>query len=155
MGRRKGGTNTYHSTEEKLSLVKRNLEGETLTSLEKETRICVSQIYKWIKRKGIPNRYEVQHKELDYYVADIHSHYPSQGYRTIVDTLLNMYGWIVSDVSVWKSMKRLGIRGYVRKRRNPDVNGFEHNRFSNELRREFHAKKTYAKDCNGCYLHKA
>ena len=50
MGRRKGGTNTYHSAEEKLSLVKRNLEGETLTSLEKETGICVSQIYKWTKQ---------------------------------------------------------------------------------------------------------
>ena len=63
------------------------------------------------------NRYELQHKELDYYVADIHSHYPSQGYRTIADTLLNMYGWLVTDVSVWKSMKRLGITGYVRKQK--------------------------------------
>ena len=68
-----------------------------------------SGYYRWLKRKGTLNRYEKQHKELDYYVADIHSHYPSQGYRTIADTLLNMYGWVVSDISVWKSMKRLEI----------------------------------------------
>mgnify|MGYP006974612771 CR=1 FL=1 len=73
-----------------------------------------------MKRKGTLNRYELQQKELDYYVADIHSHFPSQGYRAIADTLLNMYGWIVSDISVWKAMKRLGISGYVRKQKNPE-----------------------------------
>jgi len=50
MGRPKGGTNTYHSKEEKLELVKRNLSGETLTSLEKETGIYNAQIYKWTKQ---------------------------------------------------------------------------------------------------------
>ena len=48
-----------------------------------------SGYYKWLKRKGALNRYEIQQQELDYYVADIHSHYPTQGYRTIADTLLN------------------------------------------------------------------
>ena len=38
-----------------------------------------SGYYKWLKRKGTPNRYEVQHKELDYYVADIHSHFHRKG----------------------------------------------------------------------------
>ena len=50
MGRPKGGTNTSHSKEEKLALVLRNLEGETLLSLERETSICSSQIYKWTKQ---------------------------------------------------------------------------------------------------------
>ena len=50
MGRPKGGTNTSHSKEEKLALVLRNLEGETLLSLERETSICRSQIYKWTKQ---------------------------------------------------------------------------------------------------------
>ena len=50
MGRPKGGTNTVHSKEEKLALVKRNLAGETLHSLERETGICNSQIYKWTKQ---------------------------------------------------------------------------------------------------------
>ena len=47
MGRPRGGTNKSHSKEEKLALVKRNLNGETLTSLERESGICNSQIYKW------------------------------------------------------------------------------------------------------------
>ena len=50
MGRPKGGTNKSHSKEEKLALVKRNLAGETLTSLEGETGISNSQIYKWTKQ---------------------------------------------------------------------------------------------------------
>ncbi len=50
MGRPKGGTNTSHSKEEKLSLVLRNLDGETARSLEKETGICNSQIHKWTKQ---------------------------------------------------------------------------------------------------------
>ena len=50
MGRPKGGTNTYHSKEEKLALVLRNLAGETLMSLERETGIYHAQIYKWTKQ---------------------------------------------------------------------------------------------------------
>ncbi len=76
---------------------------------------------------------------------DIHSHYPSQGYRTIADTLLNTYGWKVSDLSVWKSMKRLNITGYVRKSANPVVPGAEHNRYANILNRQFYADKPMQK----------
>lgn len=50
MGRPKGGTNTYHSKEEKLTLVKRNLAGETLRGLERETGIYNAQIHKWTKQ---------------------------------------------------------------------------------------------------------
>ena len=93
------------------------------------------------------NRYEQQHKELDYYVADVHSHYPSQGYRSIADTLLNEYGWVVSDISVYKSMKRLGISGFVRKAKNSeqDGSGNEHDRFPNVLNRDFHSDKPMQK----------
>ncbi|MBQ8474434.1 MAG: helix-turn-helix domain-containing protein [Clostridia bacterium] len=50
MGRPKGGTNKNHSKEENLALVKRNLSGETLRSIERETGISNSQIYQWTKR---------------------------------------------------------------------------------------------------------
>ena len=50
MGRPKGGRNRNHTKEEKLALVKRNLNGETLRQLERETGICNSQIYNWTKR---------------------------------------------------------------------------------------------------------
>ena len=104
-----------------------------------------SGYYKWLKRKGTSNRYERQQQELDYYVADVHSHYPSQGYRSIADTLLNQYGWAVSDASVLKSMQRLGIKGYVRKQKSPTPIGAEHNRFSNVLNRDFYSDKPMQK----------
>ncbi len=50
MGRPKGGTNTNHSKEEKLSLVLRNLAGESLMSLQRETGIYNAQIHKWTKQ---------------------------------------------------------------------------------------------------------
>ena len=50
MGRPKGGRNTAHSKEEKLSLVKRNLAGEQASELERETGIYHSQIHKWTKQ---------------------------------------------------------------------------------------------------------
>lgn len=50
MGRPKGGTNATHSKEEKLELVKRNLAGETLHALERETGIYNAQIYRWTKQ---------------------------------------------------------------------------------------------------------
>lgn len=50
MGRPKGGTNKNHSKEEKLKLVLRNLDGETLRSLERETGIYNAQIHKWTKQ---------------------------------------------------------------------------------------------------------
>ena len=50
MGRPKGGKNTIRSKEEKLALVKRNLEGETTKALERETGIYHAQIHEWTKR---------------------------------------------------------------------------------------------------------
>ena len=50
MGRPKGGTNKSHSKYEKLALVKRNLEGETLTSIERATGVNGSLIYQWTKQ---------------------------------------------------------------------------------------------------------
>lgn len=50
MGRPKGGKNKSHSKGEKLELVKRNLAGESLKSLERETGIYNAQIHKWTKQ---------------------------------------------------------------------------------------------------------
>ena len=50
MGRPKGGANKHHSKEEKLALVKRNIAGETLVDLERETGIYNAQIHKWTKQ---------------------------------------------------------------------------------------------------------
>lgn len=50
MGRPKGGKNRSHSKAEKLSLVKRNMKGEGITSLARESGIDKSQIHKWTKQ---------------------------------------------------------------------------------------------------------
>ncbi len=50
MGRPKGGKNKSHSKAEKLELVKRNLCGESLRDIERETGIANSLIYQWTKR---------------------------------------------------------------------------------------------------------
>ena len=62
MRRPKGGKNSHHSKEEKLSLVRRVLEGETLRSLERKSAVryshkqCVGILYKVLKKvKGKTN----------------------------------------------------------------------------------------------------
>ena len=55
------------------------------------------------------NRYEVSRSILDTYVQDIHLHHPMSGYRSIRDFLALEFGWVVSDPSVWRSMRRLNI----------------------------------------------
>ena len=82
---------------------------------------------------------------IETFLARKHFDYPSQGYRSIADTLLNQYGWTVSDVSVYKAMRRLGIKGFVRKPKYPSFGGAEHNRFSNVLNRDFRSAKPMQK----------
>ena len=68
-----------------------------------------SGYYKWLKRAGQINQYDKTHQILDSYVLDIHSHHPMMGYRQIRDKLCLEFGWVVSEPTVWKSMKRLEI----------------------------------------------
>ena len=120
--------------------VERDSKDHSIKELCDVYEVSRSGYYKWLKRKGMLNSYEKKQKELDYYVSDVHSHYPSQGYRAIADTLLNEYGWVVTDVSVWKSMKRLGIHGYIRRTKKDDEgSGEEHDRYPNVLNRNFHS----------------
>ena len=101
-----------------------------------------SGYYKWLKRAGQLNRYEKTHKILDSYVLDIHSHHPMMGYRQIRDKLYLEFGWIVSDPTVWKSMKRLRIHGYTRRRKATATGtNLEHIRYANVLNRKFKAEK--------------
>ena len=99
-----------------------------------------SGYYKWLNRRGKLNRYEKTHEILDRCVMDIHAHHPLMGYRSVRDMLKNDFGWLVSDPTVWKSMKRLNIKGYVRQAKNTaSTNGSEHEQYPNILRRDFRA----------------
>jgi putative transposase len=99
-----------------------------------------SGYYKWLQRCGNVNRYELSQQILDTYVSDIHAHNPMMGYRSIRDSLALQFGWLVSDPSVWKSMKRLKVHGYTRRGKKPSVgSGMEHMRYPNLLQRNFKA----------------
>lgn len=104
-----------------------------------------SGYYKWLKRLGYTNRYENAHQVLDKLVSDIHAHYPMMGYRQIRDKLCLEFGLVVSDPSVWKSMKRLDIRGYTRYRKSFTKSGMEHTCYRNVLNREFKAERPLEK----------
>ena len=105
-----------------------------------------SGYYKWLKRADQLNRYDKTHKILDSYVQDIHSHHPMMGYRQIRDKLCLEFGWLVSDPTVWKAMKRLGIHGYTRRRKSPvAMSGMEHVRYGNILNRNFRAERPLEK----------
>ena len=105
-----------------------------------------SGYYKWLARAGVLNCYERTQQRMDAYVADIHAHYPMMGYRQIRDTLEWRFDWKLSDPTVWRSMKRLGIHGYIRKRKPPtSYGGMEHTRYANILNRNFKADKPLQK----------
>ena len=56
------------------------------------------------------------------------------------------FGWIVSDPTVWKSMKRLRIHGYTRRRKATATGtNLEHIRYANVLNRKFKAEKPMQK----------
>lgn len=67
------------------------------------------------------------------------------GCRQVIDKLCLEYGWIVSDPTVWKSMKRLGIQGYTCRRKVPTATDLEHTRYANVLDRKFKADKPLQK----------
>lgn len=97
-----------------------------------------SGYYKWLKRGIQPNRYERAQHIVDSCVADIHAHNPDMGYRQVRDTLELEFGLKLCDPTVWRSMKRLCIHGYTRKRKLPTTcGGMEHTRYSNVLARNF------------------
>ena len=99
-----------------------------------------SGYYKWLQRHDKSNRYEVSQQILDTYVRDIHSHHPMMGYRSVRDMLVLEFGLVVSDPSVLRSMQRLRIHGYTRrKKKQSSGSGMEHVRFPDLLQRNFRA----------------
>ena len=65
----------------------------------------------------------------------------SSGYRALNGRLRFETGWIVSDISVLRSMQRLSIRAKVRKSRSTSSAGEEHEKYPNILNRDFSAER--------------
>lgn len=120
--------------------IQRQADRHSIAELCSIYGVSRSGYYKWKKRNGNINRYEQAQQALDTLVSDIHAHYPMMGYRSVRDVLALQFGLHVSDPSVWKSMRRLQIYGYTRRRKVPcSGSGMQHTRYPNWLKRNFHA----------------
>lgn len=59
--------------------------------------ISKSGYYKWLKTKNTLNRYEINRKDLEVLIKDIHKRKPSYGYHRINAIIRRETGWVVSD----------------------------------------------------------
>ncbi len=120
--------------------IQRQTDKHSVTELYGIYGVSRSGYYKWRQRQGKLNRYEQSQRVLDAYVNDIHAHHPMMGYRSIRDMLVLQFGLVVSDPSVFKSMKRLHIHSYRRRRKYKlSGSGLAHSRYPNLLNRDFKA----------------
>ena len=69
--------------------------------------ISRSGYYKWLKTKNVLNRYEINRKDLEPLIRDIHKRKPSYGYHRINAIIRRETGWVVSDNLVHKVCKIL------------------------------------------------
>ena len=60
--------------------------------------ISRSGYYKWLKTKNILNQYEINRRDLEPLIRDIHKRKPSYGYHRINYLIRKETGWVVSDV---------------------------------------------------------
>lgn len=74
-----------------------------------------SGYYKWLKRKGLLNRYDQSRKDLMEIVPSIHKYDVTMGYRAINAWIREKHGWIISDWLVHKVCKGLGIASKARR----------------------------------------
>lgn len=72
--------------------------------------ISRSGYYKWLKTKDILNRYEINRRDLEPLIRDIHKRKPSYGYHRINNIIRCETWWVVSDNLVHKVCKILKIK---------------------------------------------
>ena len=76
--------------------------------------ISRSGYYKWLKTKNILNQYEINRRDLESLIRDIHKRKLSYGYHRINYLIRKETGWVVSDNLVHKVCKILKIRSKAR-----------------------------------------
>lgn len=82
--------------------------------------ISRSGYYKWAKNKDILNRYEINRKDLEILIRDIHKRKPSYGYHRINYLIRKETGWIVSDNLVQEA--KLNIILYIKNQEKNQLN---------------------------------
>jgi len=103
-----------------------------------------SGYYKWLKRKGIYNRYQSDRETLKGFILEIWPKHRTNGYSNLAQQIRNETGWIFSDWLSHKVCKNLGIRSQARKPKyvNP---GQEHHTFKNEIKGNWTTTKPFQK----------
>ena len=74
-----------------------------------------SGYYKWRKRKGILNRYQVNQETAKGLILEIRKKHETYGYRSFASHIRNNAGWLISDHFIHRVCKRNGIRSQARK----------------------------------------
>ena len=74
-----------------------------------------SGYYKWRKRKGTYNRYQVNQETAKRLILEIHKKHQTHGYRNIAEQIRLSTGWIISDGFIHRVCQRIGIRFQARK----------------------------------------
>jgi len=74
-----------------------------------------SGFYKWRKRKGIYNRYQMNQETAKGLILEIHKKHKTHGYRNIAKQVRINTGWIISDLFIHNVCKRIGVRSEARK----------------------------------------
>ena len=107
-------------------------------------KVSRSGYYKWLKRKGILNRYQSDRESLKLLILEIRENHKTYGYRNLAQRIRNNTGWIFSDWLSHKVCKSLGIRCVARKPKykNP---GKEHIKYSNEIKGNWQASRPFEK----------
>ena len=76
-----------------------------------------SGYYKWLSRKGKPNRYEQDRIILTELLLEQHKKYKTKGYRYLANLIRNETGWAFSDNLAHKCCKLAGIRSKTKRGR--------------------------------------
>ncbi len=72
--------------------------------------ISRSGYYKWLKTRNILNRYEINRRDLEPLIRDVHKRKPSYGYHRIRKIIVNETVWVISDNLVHKVCKLLNVK---------------------------------------------
>ena len=104
-----------------------------------------SGYYKWLKTKDVLNRYEINWKDLEPLIRDIHKRKPSYGYHRINAIIRRETGWVVSDNLVHKVCKILKIRSKAKHYSTYKKPGEESIKYPNLINNDWHTTRPLEK----------
>lgn len=107
-------------------------------------KVSRSGYYKWLKNKDMLNQYEINRKDLEPLIRDIHKRKPSYGYHRINAIIKRDTGLVVSDNLVHKVCKILEIKSKAKhyKYKKP---GEESIKYSNQICGNWNTNRPFEK----------